>query len=153
MLGLHAIRGCAGEALHALCERLGRLSAGEPVGGRLRQIARESSCCSKAPYARSNVVAGPDKKAGSVFRHFDGLVHGAPWFNGDHMVFVQNRVPAVAFRSEHMSELMRTVTHTSLDTPHIIDCHKLVELAVSLTGLIRSLPRKEEEDHGFFNLH
>lgn len=79
-----------------------------------------------------------ENKAEHVFRRFEGLVRGVPWFNGDHMIFVQNSVPALAFTSECMAELMRTVTHTISDTPDIIDCHKLVELAESLNALIRS---------------
>lgn len=78
-------------------------------------------------------------KAEGVFRRFDGLVRGEPWFNGDHMIFGQNKVPSVAFTSECMAELMRTVTHTSADTPEIIDCHKLAEVAESLNALVRSL--------------
>lgn len=79
-----------------------------------------------------------EEKVENLFRHFDGLVRGAPWFNGDHMIFVQNQVPAVAFTSECLPELMRTITHTPSDSPDIIDCQKLVELAASLNALIRS---------------
>lgn len=79
-----------------------------------------------------------EKKVEGVFQRFDGLVRGEQWFNGDHMIFVQNRVPSVAFTSECMMELMRTVTHTSSDTPDIIDCQKLVEVARSLSALVRS---------------
>lgn len=74
-----------------------------------------------------------------VFQRFGGLVRGDPWFSGDHMVFVQNGVPAVAFTSEQTHELMRTVTHTSADTPDLVDCRKLVEVAASLGALIRSV--------------
>lgn len=80
-----------------------------------------------------------ERKAEEVFRRFDGLARGEPWFNGDHMIFVQNRVPALAFTSEYVAELMRTVTHTSSDTPDIVDCRKLVEVAQSLDALVRSL--------------
>jgi len=80
-----------------------------------------------------------EKKAEDVFRRFDGLVRGEQWFSGDHMIFVQSQVPSVAFTSECMHELMRTVTHTSSDTPEIIDCYKLVEVAESLNILVRSL--------------
>jgi aminopeptidase YwaD len=80
-----------------------------------------------------------EKKAEDVFRRFDGLGRGEPWFSGDHMLFVQSRVPAVAFTSELALELMRTVTHTPSDTPDIIDCHKLVEVAESLSALVRAL--------------
>lgn len=79
-----------------------------------------------------------EKKAEDVFHHFNGLVRGEQWFNGDHMIFVQSRVPAVAFTSECMAELMRTVTHTPLDTSDNINCHKLVEVAESLNALARS---------------
>ena len=80
-----------------------------------------------------------ERKAEEVFRPFDGLARGEPWFNGDHMIFVQNRVPALALTSEYVAELMRTVTHTSSDTPDIVDCRKLVEVAQSLDALVRSL--------------
>lgn len=76
--------------------------------------------------------------ATDVFQRFDGLVQGEPWFSGDHMIFVQNGIPAVAFTSEAMPELMRTVTHTAADTPDLVDCPKLVEVAASLDRLVRS---------------
>ena len=74
-----------------------------------------------------------------VFSGFPGFTPGDPWFNGDHMIFVQKGVPALAFTSESMPELMRTVTHTALDTPDILDPAKLVEVAASLNVLLRSL--------------
>ena len=80
-----------------------------------------------------------EKRAKDVFRRFDGLVQGEQWFNGDHMIFVQSQVSSVAFTSECMPELMRTVTHTPADTPEIIDYYKLVEVAESLNALVRSL--------------
>ena len=80
-----------------------------------------------------------EEKAEGVFRCFDGLARGQQWFNGDHMLFVQNGVPSVAFTSECMPELMKTVTHTPLDTPDLIDCHKLAEVAEALTALARAL--------------
>lgn len=79
-----------------------------------------------------------ETKAEQVFQQFDGLVRGEPWYMGDHMIFVQNQVPALAFTSENMAELMKTVTHTAIDTPDQIDYYKLVELAESLNAFIRS---------------
>jgi len=75
----------------------------------------------------------------SVFGRFDGLMEGEPWFQGDHMVFVQNGAPAIALTSELMPELMATITHSDRDTPDIVDCGKLVELANALESLILSL--------------
>jgi aminopeptidase YwaD len=80
-----------------------------------------------------------EKKAEAVFRRFEGLVRGDQWFSGDHMIFAQHLVPSVALTAEHMPELMRTVRHTALDTPDIVDCHRLVEVAESLSVLARSL--------------
>jgi aminopeptidase YwaD len=79
------------------------------------------------------------KKAETSFREYEGLVNGEPWFNGDHMIFVQSKVPSIAFTSDNMPELMATVTHTQFDTPDLIDPEKLVELAWALNNLIRQL--------------
>ncbi len=79
-----------------------------------------------------------EQRVEAVFHRFGGLVRGEQWFNGDHMIFVQSQVPSIAFTAEYMPELMRTVTHTSSDTPEIIDCQKLVEVAASLNELVRS---------------
>jgi aminopeptidase YwaD len=78
-------------------------------------------------------------KATEVFQRFQGLVRGEPWFAGDHMIFVQNGVPSIAFTSECAPELMRTVIHTAADTPDIIDYSKLVEVAGSIHTLVCSL--------------
>jgi aminopeptidase YwaD len=80
-----------------------------------------------------------EKRADDVLRRFDGVAPGPQWFSGDHMIFVQSGIPSLAFTAECMPELMRTVTHTSSDTPDIIDCRKLVEVAESLNALLRSL--------------
>jgi aminopeptidase YwaD len=93
----------------------------------------------KSAYSFYECPAQLEKKAEDVFQRFDGLVPGEQWFSGDHMIFVQGGVPAVAFTSERVLRLMRTVTHTSADTTDIIDCHKLVEVAESLSALARSL--------------
>jgi len=79
-----------------------------------------------------------EKKVENVFQQFDGFIRGDPWFQGDHMIFVQKEIPSVAISSENMAELMRTVAHTSSDTPDLVDCHKLVEVAASLNALVRS---------------
>jgi aminopeptidase YwaD len=80
-----------------------------------------------------------EKQAGNAFGRFSGLVRGDSWYSGDHMIFVQNGVPAIAFTSEPMMELMRTVTHTAADTPAIVDYQKLAEVAEALNVLVRTL--------------
>ena len=73
------------------------------------------------------------------FQGCEGLVRGDEWHNGDHMIFVQSGVPALAFTSDRIAELMMTVTHTSLDTPNIVDSRKLAELAAALSCFVRSI--------------
>jgi aminopeptidase YwaD len=80
-----------------------------------------------------------EQRASEVWRRFDGLVRGEPWFNGDHMIFVQSGVPSIALTAELVSELMRTVTHTAADQPELVDCAKLVEVAEALRALVESL--------------
>jgi aminopeptidase YwaD len=80
------------------------------------------------------------REAVEVFRHFDGITEGEPWYNGDHMIFVQRGIPALALTAELMAELMEKVTHTERDTPELIDCARLVELAEALEAFIRRFP-------------
>lgn len=93
----------------------------------------------KSSYSFYECKPGFEEKAEDGFRKYEGLNRGEQWFNGDHMIFVQNQVPAIAITSELTPELMRTITHTSADTPDLIDCHKLVEIAMALNDVVRSL--------------
>lgn len=67
------------------------------------------------------------------------LVRGEEQYDGDHMIFVQSGIPALACTSENMGELMRSVTHTPQDRPEIVDCDRPVEVAQALAGLVRTL--------------
>ena len=80
-----------------------------------------------------------EQNINAVLTSREGLVPGMQWFAGDHMIFVQQQIPALAITAENIEELMRTVTHTSLDTPDIIDSRKLVYLSKSLCELVFSL--------------
>jgi aminopeptidase YwaD len=84
------------------------------------------------------------RKAIQAFAGFEDLTKGEPWYSGDHMIFVQKGVPAIAFTAEQMAELMRTVTHTKRDTPELIDCRKLVELAHALVELVSRAARARQ---------
>jgi aminopeptidase YwaD len=75
-------------------------------------------------------------KINQVFENYSNLLKGEKWFQGDHMIFVQKSIPAVAITSNRVVELMSNITHSPKDTPEIIDCDKLVELAFALKKLI-----------------
>ncbi|MCX6348569.1 MAG: M28 family peptidase, partial [Candidatus Aureabacteria bacterium] len=93
----------------------------------------------KTAYSFYECPSGIQEKAKTAFGVSGGLLEGPPWFQGDHMIFVQKGTPAIAFTAEKMGELMATVTHTARDTPDLIDCRKLVEAALALRSLIAAL--------------
>ena len=93
----------------------------------------------RSAYSTYDLPSGLSKTVHESFDGFEDLVAGEPWFNGDHMIFVQNGVPAIAFTAELMPELMASITHTMADTPDNIDPRKLVEVARALESLILHL--------------
>jgi aminopeptidase YwaD len=78
------------------------------------------------------------QKAHNILGKYNGIIEGGPWYQGDHMIFVQNKKPAIAFTSEKVAELMANITHSPKDTPDLVDCEKLVELAQALHDLVTS---------------
>jgi aminopeptidase YwaD len=68
-----------------------------------------------------------------------GIVEGSPWYQGDHMVFVQNQVPALAFTSGGIMNLLAEIAHTERDRPELVDFSKLTSLAIALDDLVRRL--------------
>jgi aminopeptidase YwaD len=60
---------------------------------------------------------------------YPGLLPGDPWVQGNHSMFVQQGVPAVAFISENSEYLMRKIIHTRRDRVELVDSAKLAELA------------------------
>ena len=73
-------------------------------------------------------------KAKATVAKFDGLVEGAPWYQGDHSIFIQNGCPAIAVTSQWFLENIASqeITHTPKDNLAILDPGKLVEVARAL---------------------
>ncbi|MFC1935809.1 M28 family metallopeptidase, partial [Chloroflexota bacterium] len=90
----------------------------------------------KSAYSMYGCPNGIQQTTRSVLTIFNGIMAGVPWYQGDHMIFVQKEIPAIAFTSEHFSELMATITHTEKDTPDMVDCSKLTEVASAIHHLI-----------------
>lgn len=68
-------------------------------------------------------------KIEAAFSDEEGLVAGEQWLAGDHMIFVQNGVPALAFTSDNLREFMANIAHTEADTSEQVDVEVLVDLA------------------------
>jgi aminopeptidase YwaD len=70
-----------------------------------------------------------------------GVIEGEQWPQGDHSIFVQYGIPAIAFSSawfiEHIDS--QTITHTPADAPSIVDCAKVVEIAEAISRIVQAL--------------
>ncbi len=78
---------------------------------------------------RSVLATGPD------------IVEGEPWYQSDHSIFIQQGRPAMALTSDRLMELSTYVTHTPADSPEIVDCAKLVDIALTLRDVVLELER------------
>lgn len=90
-------------------------------------------------YSLYDCPAEVHQLAVSVFAKHDNLVAGDPWYQGDHSIFLIHHIPALAFTSERLTEIMQGVVHTAQDTPDVITPAKLAELAVALNDFLRRL--------------
>lgn len=80
-------------------------------------------------------------KAKNVIDHYDGITEGVQWPQGDHSIFLQFGVPAIAVSSKWFIDNIadQDITHTPKDNPDIVDCNKVVEISMALNTLIRSV--------------
>jgi aminopeptidase YwaD len=92
----------------------------------------------QSAYSFYGMHADIEAKATSILEARGGLVAGASWSSGDHMLFVQNGVPSIAFTSERIVELTASVTHTERDSSDLVDPQKLIGLAGAIEDLIRN---------------
>ncbi len=79
--------------------------------------------------------------AKKVINHFSGITEDIQWPQGDHSIFVQAGVPAIAVSSKWLIDNIsyQDITHTEKDNIGIVDCNKIVEISQALNTLIRSL--------------
>ncbi len=87
-------------------------------------------------YSFYGCPADIQRKANIAFSKYEGICEGEQWYQGDHMIFAQNQKPTIAVTSDKVAELMATITHSPKDTPEIVNCDKLVELACALESLV-----------------
>jgi aminopeptidase YwaD len=70
-----------------------------------------------------------------------GLVEGAPWYQGDHSLFLQQGRPAIAVSSQWFIENMETqeLTHTSKDNLSVVNYDRASECAAGIAELVERL--------------
>ena len=71
-----------------------------------------------------------------IFLSYPDMVEGEPWYQGDHMIFVMNQVPALAITSDRLGEILTHIAHTPRDTPDLVDPTRLANLALALKALL-----------------
>ncbi len=74
-----------------------------------------------------------------VFSAYTGMAEGEQWYQGDHMIFVQSQVPALAITTEQFMEMETQIAHTPQDTPELVDTSHLANLALALRDLALAL--------------
>jgi aminopeptidase YwaD len=81
------------------------------------------------------------KTATNVINHYSGITEGVQWPQGDHSIFLQFGVPAIAVSSKWFIDNIaaQDITHTPNDNIEIVDCKKIIEISLALNTLIRSI--------------
>jgi aminopeptidase YwaD len=81
------------------------------------------------------------RKTCEVIEQFPGITEGVQWPQGDHSIFLQQGIPAIAVSSKWFIDNIanQDITHTSKDNAGIVDCRKLTEIASALNLFIRKL--------------
>ncbi len=76
-----------------------------------------------------------------LLRETPEIVEGLPWYQGDHSIFLQNGLPAIAVSSQWFIEHMdnQEITHTPNDHPGIVDFERVAECALAIAAYIRKL--------------
>lgn len=77
----------------------------------------------------------------NVIAKHSGITEGVQWPQGDHSIFLQSGVPAIAVSSKWFIDNIgdQDITHTPKDNITIVDCNRLVEISQALNSLIRLL--------------
>ncbi len=76
-----------------------------------------------------------------VIEKYSGLTEGIQWPQGDHSIFLQYGVPAIAVSSKWFIDNIngQDITHTPKDNIEIVDSMKLTEISQALNDLIRRI--------------
>ena len=82
-------------------------------------------------------IYGVSDAAEEVVREaFDHLMEGPRWVQGDHSIFVQRGVPAVALTTTAFEQAWTSITHTPRDTVEQVDPAALAQAARAIARVI-----------------
>ena len=81
----------------------------------------------------------PFAEIGKNLKNNPAFLEMEPWYQGDHMIFIMNGVPALAITSDNLPYILTELAHTDKDTIEQVDEKMLEEIARALSDVIRSL--------------
>jgi aminopeptidase YwaD len=94
----------------------------------------------EGPSAFSPFNLGNDiqKSLDEVLASAKDINEGEAWYQGDHSIFLQHGVPAIAVTSRWFLENIdsQEITHTPKDQPAIVNCGKLVDITRAIYNFI-----------------
>lgn len=95
----------------------------------------------KTSFSTFGLAPALEKIVDEIVKSYSGLVNGSKWVQGDHSIFLQYGVPAVAISSKWLIDNINTqqITHTKKDNLEIVDAHKIVEIAEALNQFVRKI--------------
>lgn len=67
------------------------------------------------------------------------IAEGPAWMQGDHMVFAQRDVPAVAFTTDQLATVLAELAHSPHDVPAQVDVTVLTELSEAIAELVSAV--------------
>ncbi|MBP1645106.1 MAG: hypothetical protein H6Q16_681 [Bacteroidetes bacterium] len=81
------------------------------------------------------------KKLNDLISSTEEITEGLPWYQGDHSLFIQQGVPAIAVSSQLFIENMdcQEITHTPKDNLSIVNYDRVAECAINIAKLINKL--------------
>ena len=135
-----------GEDHYSAAGEIAFLKANE---GRLNEILLNINIDAAGYRGKNNVYSlyeCPKELAGLIqttFKAGEILTEGEPWYQGDHMVFAMQGVPALAITSERFMEIETKFAHTSKDHPDLVDCEQLVDVATVLHELMLKIEKSQ----------
>ncbi len=133
-----------GEDYYAVPGQMNYIAANqEKFGNMILDINIDGAGYHEGPSAFSefNLPEELSEKLKRTIGSYPGITTGPQWPQGDHSIFVQFGVPAVAVTSKWFIDNMESqdVTHTPKDRPEITDCGRIVEIAYALNDFIRMI--------------
>jgi len=92
-------------------------------------------------FSEFNLPEELSAKLARIMGNYKEITPGPQWPQGDHSIFLQYGVPALAVSSKWFIDNMESqdITHTPKDRPEITDCRKIVGIARALNDFIRMI--------------